>query len=665
MGAGRVIFLPVGNMLRKLIEKLTGGEERQKLKAEYNDHLHGLSYPLHRFIGGFVAVIWLGYAFDTDPKLHPEFPELLIFRLAFTSIGFLVFALSFFQKLRGKGIGLVSLIVFSSLQLTAGLTGPIADDPNYVSGFQLVMLVTTFAPIPRRYLNFNILAGIVVFVIGVFIGKPEMNTPAVMYSMNNLFATIVLSFVSVFIQDFARFQVFSKHMEVAKQKDVIEEKMHEVQALKNKQDGDYYLTANLIKPLMVNRHDNESIKIDFLVEQYKKFSFKNRQDEIGGDLCAGHTITLRGRRYAAFMNADAMGKSIQGAGGSLVFGTVFNSVVARSHTEMGRHKYPEQWLKECFLELQGVFVEFDGSMLISAVIGLIDEETGLLYFINAEHPWVALYRDRSASFIENELALRKIGIDGLEGKLRINTWQLEPGDVLFCGSDGRDDIMLGEENGTRIINEDESLFLDHIQKAGGSLEKMKESMQELGSLTDDLSLVRIGFREDVPYKDKVDLAPTLQGRLKEAIAQQDMDAIQEVSLEVPPRNWDPETAMEYIQLLVKRKQWKDAMHYSGQISERHPDNLEFLYLTSYTSKVYFAESRDRNALVNAADYGERLRLREFHLKNLINLVDTYRVWGKIDRAEKLLAEAESRAGTTAQIRNLRELINKKRGHYVS
>lgn len=47
-------------------------------------------------------------------------------------------------------------------------------------------------------------------------------------------------------------------------------------------------------------------------------------------------------------------------------------------------------------------------MLISMVIGLVDEATGLMYYINAEHPSMALYRDGEARFLDTDI-LRKLG----------------------------------------------------------------------------------------------------------------------------------------------------------------------------------------------------------------------------------------------------------------
>lgn len=52
------------------------------------------------------------------------------------------------------------------------------------------------------------------------------------------------------------------------------------------------------------------------------------------------------------MNGDAMGKSIQGAGGALVLGTVFNTILTRSSISLHQNKKPEKWLEEAFLELQ-------------------------------------------------------------------------------------------------------------------------------------------------------------------------------------------------------------------------------------------------------------------------------------------------------------------------
>jgi adenylate cyclase len=104
----------------------------------------------------------------------------------------------------------------------------------------------------------------------------------------------------------------------------------QVQTLKTQQDGDYFLTSLLIRPLGGDFSKSEKINVELLVRQKKKFIFRRWDSEIGGDLCAAYSIRLENRDYTVFINGDAMGKSMQGAGGALVFGTVFKAVVSRT-----------------------------------------------------------------------------------------------------------------------------------------------------------------------------------------------------------------------------------------------------------------------------------------------------------------------------------------------
>ncbi|MCB1317834.1 MAG: SpoIIE family protein phosphatase, partial [Leptospiraceae bacterium] len=172
--------------------------------------------------------------------------------------------------------------------------------------------------------------------------------------------------------------------QLARYEKELSEKMAEIQALKIQQDGDYFLTSLLTKPLIVNRNESETVQSEFIVRQKKRFEFRNRKSELGGDICVVNNIQLQGRRYTAFVNGDAMGKSMQGAGGALVLGVVYNAFVTRTmFSGHQQNKAPEVWLRDCYYELQNVFISFDGSMFISVVMGLLDEISGVMYYINA------------------------------------------------------------------------------------------------------------------------------------------------------------------------------------------------------------------------------------------------------------------------------------------
>jgi len=266
-------------------------------------------------------------------------------------------------------------------------------------------------------------------------------------------------------------------------------------ALKVQQDADYYLTALLVKPLLGNFEQTSNCKTDFLSEQKKKFSFKQYSAEIGGDICLIDAIKLQGEAYTVFLNADAMGKSIQGAGGALVLGTVFKSILTQTKTDTdNQNQSSKQWLQRCYNQCQNVFISFEGSMLISAVIALVNDKTGLMHFINAEHPSVILYRDRVATFIDEPGQNAKIGVPFTQAEIQVNEFQLQDNDIVIAGSDGRDDIIL-DKGDSEKINDDEKLILKFVEESEGKIHKVFESITQAGNLTDDLSLLSLQYRK--------------------------------------------------------------------------------------------------------------------------------------------------------------------------
>jgi nitrate/nitrite-specific signal transduction histidine kinase len=124
----------------------------------------------------------------------------------------------------------------------------------------------------------------------------------------------------------------------------LKQSFEEIKELKQQQDGDYFLTSLLIKPLGTNEVESEVTEIDFLVKQKKQFRFRHWDMDIGGDICMASTITLNNKTFTVFLNGDAMGKSVQGAGGALVLGVIFRAFLARTKMIANEQKrYPEQW----------------------------------------------------------------------------------------------------------------------------------------------------------------------------------------------------------------------------------------------------------------------------------------------------------------------------------
>jgi len=301
-------------------------------------------------------------------------------------------------------------------------------------------------------------------------------------------------------------------------------------------------------------------------------------------------------------------------------------------------------------------------MLISAILGVIDDETGLMYYINAEHPWVALYRDKTASFIENELSLRKIGIEGLAGKLQIKLFNLQDGDVLFCGSDGRDDIVFGEQDEAdfRVINEDETIFLKRIEEAGGKLLETKQGIEDSGKLVDDLSLLRIEFHAN-KKESTVDKASASEN-ITNAIKKEDAGAALEIFLtNLENGIFDSEVARNLYNLIFRKKDFESAILLCDKYLDKNPVDTEFLYFASYVCKFLYAEKKDVVLLSKAIDYGERFRLRNYSsMKNLLNLSDIYRLRGNYERAEKIALQAKALEPDNKQVVRVLDMIETKK-----
>lgn len=279
---------------------------------------------------------------------------------------------------------------------------------------------------------------------------------------------------------------------VEQRTEMLQKSLNEIRDLKEKQDGDYFLTSLLLKPLNIVEFQSKQIQVDHFLKQKKNFKFKKFSSEIGGDICSVSKVILEDKSYIAFINGDAMGKSIQGAGGAIVIGTAFKTIITRTQKISKDFRTPEKWLNDTFTELQNIFISFDGSMLASAVLGLIEERTGKLYFINAEHPYTVLFRDGKACFIEDiEKICRKIGFSENSDQLfSIQYFEIQEGDSIIIGSDGRDDIAITHSLDKKVINEDEKLFLRVVENAKGDLKEIYNLLSNQGEITDDLSLMK-------------------------------------------------------------------------------------------------------------------------------------------------------------------------------
>ena len=355
---------------------------------------------------------------------------------------------------------------------------------------------------------------------------------------------------------------YSEHLEerIQERTQELQSSLNTVNLLKTQQDGDYFLTSLLLEPFIANKSSSEYLEIDFLLIQKKKFEFYEKEYDIGGDLCHAQNLKINDKNYILFFNSDS-----------------------------------ERWLKDTFVELHKVFLTFDCTMLVSAVIGLIDEKTGVLYYINAEHPWITLYSDKVCHFIEKEIHFTKLGSPVDSNKVFISLHQLKKDDILLIGSDGRDDFALrtGENTTDLVLNQDEKEFLRTVIEADGDLHKIYEITCRKGEILDDYSLIRIRYLAD----------------------NSDSSYLKDLSIS----NY-------------KSQNWEDTIKYGEEYISKNPIDTSFLV---FLGTVF----QEMNLLKKAISIFEQVRLRNpYSLENLIHLTKVYIKTGNLSRAQKLLKE---------------------------
>ncbi|PJZ66949.1 serine/threonine protein phosphatase [Leptospira wolffii] len=437
----------------------------------------------------------------------------------------------------------------------------------------------------------------------------------------------------------------------------LSEKIEELQRLKVQQDGDYFLTSLLAKPLFYNANKSSKVGTQFILHQKKKFEFKGKHADLGGDLCVTGNLRLGKpddyQRYTFAMNGDAMGKSMQGAGGSLVMGVVINSILARSAAnDRVLDSSPSEWLTEIYDEMQSVFKSFNGSMVISGTFLLVEDESGKVWYFNAEHPYSVIYRDGRAGFLETGLTLRKIGLDS-EYEFKVHQTRLEPGDVLIIGSDGKDDLDLTPEKEIRTINEDEMLFLQLVEKGKGDLIGIEEEILKVGELTDDLSLLRVEYMPISSPKTEDKLTDPLDWKFIYKKAKEDyvggrlsqaLNALEGL-YESDPQNTKVTKLLGL--LSFKGKNYSKAVEVLNHYLGSDPDLVEYWYYLSLANRRI---GRMDEAILAAK------RMQELQPDNPLNLVNLSDLYRQTEQFEEALEYAHMALAIDPENENAQKLV---------
>lgn len=156
----------------------------------------------------------------------------------------------------------------------------------------------------------------------------------------------------------------------------------------------------------------------------KDFSLYATMDtakEVGGDF---YDFYFLDENRLAFLVADVSGKGIPAA----MF-MMTGKTVLRDYAERG--DVPAEVVR---LANEKLCEGNDAEMFITAWMGFLDTDTGLVRFVNAGHNPPVLIRNGQAEFITQKVSLALAAMDGVP--YREQSLHLKPGDLLYLYTDG-------------------------------------------------------------------------------------------------------------------------------------------------------------------------------------------------------------------------------------
>ena len=154
---------------------------------------------------------------------------------------------------------------------------------------------------------------------------------------------------------------------------------------------------------------------------FSLYATMNTAKEVGGDF---YDFYLLDENKLAFLVADVSGKGIPAA----MF-MMTGKTVLRGYAERG------DMPADVFITANNKLCEGnDAEMFITAWMGFLETDTGLVRFVNAGHNPPVLIRNGKAAFIEQKANLTLAAMENI--KYREQTLQLEHGDILFLYTDG-------------------------------------------------------------------------------------------------------------------------------------------------------------------------------------------------------------------------------------
>jgi sigma-B regulation protein RsbU (phosphoserine phosphatase) len=225
----------------------------------------------------------------------------------------------------------------------------------------------------------------------------------------------------------------------------------------------------------------------------------NAAKEVGGDF---YDFYLVDENHLAFVVADVSGKGIPGA----MF-MMTSKTLIKSFAESGLPVH------EVLTNVNTQLCQNnEAGMFVTAWMGILDLQTGLIKFANAGHnPPLVKHKDGSYEFLKGKVNFVLAGMDMV--KYKEQELQLQPGDEIYLYTDGVTEAhninneLFGEERLLQSLNSTNGMSVEEI------CHKVKQDVDSYvceAEQFDDITMLCVRFKEADSNDVSITVTPSME-----------------------------------------------------------------------------------------------------------------------------------------------------------
>ena len=234
-------------------------------------------------------------------------------------------------------------------------------------------------------------------------------------------------------------------------------------------------------------------------KDFSIYASMNAAKEVGGDF---YDFYLVDENHLAFVVADVSGKGIPGA----MF-MMTSKTLIKSFAESGLPVH------EVLTNVNTQLCQNnEAGMFVTAWMGILDLQTGLIKFANAGHnPPLVKHKDGSYEFLKGKVNFVLAGMDMV--KYKEQELQLQPGDEIYLYTDGVTEAhninkeLFGEERLLESLNSTKGMSVEEI------CHKVKQDVDAFvcdAEQFDDITMLCVRFKEADSNDVSITVTPSME-----------------------------------------------------------------------------------------------------------------------------------------------------------